>query len=169
MDISEEQYNELLDMLQKQRTTLKVKKLRPDAHIPTKSPADLGYDFKVVADADFKDDGNGNKSYWLMHKETRKFSTGISLELPPNYGMLLKTRSGMASKGILVGGGVIDQGYRGEIIVVLTNLAGTGYMVKEGDKICQGVLTEVLHLETEEATELNLSNRQDAGFGSSGR
>ena len=86
---------------------LKVKKLHPEAKIPDKNNAsDSGYDFFIVKDKDFNDE-----TFVLEVGKRKVFSTGISLELPTDYGMLMKDRSSVAVRdGLHVVAGVIDNG-----------------------------------------------------------
>lgn len=90
---------------------MKVKRLTDTATIPTKAHEnDLGWD--LYADEDV----------YLYIGEIKKIKTGIALELPEGYGALIQDRSSMGSKGITKVGGVIDNGYKGEILVCLTNI-----------------------------------------------
>jgi dUTP pyrophosphatase len=87
-----------------------------------------------------------------------------------NYGLLFRDRSSMASKGITVSGGVVDAGYLGELMVLLTNHNETEFKIQKGDKIVQMIPTEVnTGTEIKEVDELPASNRNANGFGSSGR
>lgn len=108
----------------------------------------------------------------LMPHETAKIPTGVRIELPPNFVAVVCSRSGMAADGIFVvnAPGIVDQGYRGEIAVILHNLSDWPIEIYKGDRIAQLVvqrLTQVtLELTssfTDEETE-----RGDAGFGSTG-
>jgi len=82
-------------------------------------------------------------------------------------GLLLKTRSGMASFGFTVEGGVIDPRYTGEIIVLLS--CKYDFTINPGDKIAQAVPVEVLTGEVIEVEELEAGARGEKGFGSTGR
>ena len=75
----------------------------------------------------------------------------------------------MAAKGITVSGGVIDAGYSGELVVLLTNHSDKAYVVKPSDKIVQMIPIQVFTSESKWVDELPESNREDKGFGSSGR
>ena len=145
---------------------LKVKKLSQEARIPEKNNnSDSGYDFFVLKDKDW---GGPNK-YTLRAGERKLFSTGIALELPDGYGMLLKDRSGLSVKeGVHVLAGVIDNGYRGEVKICLTNISKVNVRITDGQKIAQGVLQQVPICEIKEITDLSETDRGDKGFGSSG-
>jgi dUTP pyrophosphatase len=144
---------------------LKVKKLHSEAKIPDKNNAsDSGYDFFIVKDGDF--DG---EVFVLETGKRKVFSTGISLELPAGYGMLMKDRSSMAvCEGLHVIAGVIDNGYRGEIKICFVNLSGGPCVFTKGQKVAQGVLHPIPICDVEEIEELSETERGNKGFGSSG-
>jgi dUTP pyrophosphatase len=75
----------------------------------------------------------------------------------------------MAARGIATTGGVIDAGYRGEILVLITNLGTTEVELKGGEKIAQMIPVPVLTGAVEEVESLEDSARAGKGFGSSGR
>jgi dUTP pyrophosphatase len=68
---------------------------------------------------------------------TQMVRTGLAMELPSTHGALVEDRSGLAVKGITTLAGVIDPGYRGELKVVLTNLATEPQTVAPGHRIAQ--------------------------------
>ena len=146
---------------------LKVKKLSSEARLPEKNnDSDSGYDFFVLKDGGW----GGPSSYTLKTGERKLFSTGIALELPDGYGMLLKDRSGLSVKeGLHVLAGVIDNGYRGEVKICLTNISNIAVRISDGQKIAQGVLHQVPVCEVKEIKDhLSETMRGDKGFGSSG-
>ena len=106
---------------------LKVKKLSPDATLPTVAHPgeDIGYDLYSVEDITIAAHGAAG-----VH-------TGIAIEFVPTAGGIVKTRSGLAKKRLLCNAGVIDAGYRGEIIVLMENLGDQPYSIRKGDKIAQ--------------------------------
>jgi dUTP pyrophosphatase len=75
----------------------------------------------------------------------------------------------MAARGIATTGGVIDSGYRGEILVVMTNLGDTAVELQAGEKIAQMVPVPVLTGLVQEVETLEVSARAAKGFGSTGR
>jgi dUTP pyrophosphatase len=75
----------------------------------------------------------------------------------------------MAAKGIATTGGVIDAGYRGEILVLMTNLGEAAVELKAGEKIAQMIPVPVLTGDVFEVGDLEHSARAGKGFGSSGR
>jgi dUTP pyrophosphatase len=83
--------------------------------------------------------------------------------------LLVRDRSSMAAKGIATTAGVIDAGYRGEILVLMTNLGEAAVEVKAGEKIAQIIPVPVLTGVVETVESLEESARAEKGFGSSGR
>lgn len=75
----------------------------------------------------------------------------------------------MAARGIATTGGVIDAGYRGEILVLMVNLGLDAVVLKAGEKIAQMIPVPVLTGSVEVVASLETSQRADKGFGSSGR
>lgn len=138
-----------------------VKKLDPRATLPTCAHPgeDLAYDLYALEDTA------------LIPTYVNKVRTGIAVEhrrALGHCGLLIRDRSSMASKGVFTHGGVIDSGYRGEIVVLLTVLQC--YDIKAGDKIAQMVPVPVLTnggvLLVDELTPML---RDMNGFGSTGR
>ena len=136
---------------------LKVKKLSPDAVLPTVAHPgeDIGYDLYSAEDIS------------LPARGAAGVHTGIAIEFVPTAGGIVKTRSGMAKKRLICNAGVIDAGYRGEIIVVMENLADEPYTIRKGDKIAQLLEHPFLAGDVAEE-ELSEATRGAKGFGSSG-
>lgn len=99
--------------------------------------------------------------------------TGLSLALPEGFAGLVLPRSGLASRhGVTCANspGLIDAGYRGEIMVALVNLDPEAtYTVQAGDRIAQFVVVATPAIEFHEVEQLSASPRGEGGFGSSGR
>ena len=143
---------------------LRVKLLEPGARLPVVAHPgeDLGYDIFLLEDAH------------LAPRATVRLRTGVAVEArhPESgapLGLLVRDRSSMATRGLALTGGVIDAGYRGEILVVMTNLGESPAELKAGDKIGQMVPVPVLTGPVEQAEDLNESLRAGKGFGSSGQ
>lgn len=85
--------------------------------------------------------------------------------------LVVKGRSGLAIRhGIEASNaGVIDAGYRGEIMVRLTNIGRERYIVQHGDRIAQGLVILMPIVRVVEADELSPAGRGENGFGSSGK
>lgn len=99
--------------------------------------------------------------------------TGIILQLKkPDLVGLLYARSGLACKygiNLANGVGVIDSDYRGEIKVALINLGQNDYVINNGDRIAQLVVTKILLDEPLEVFEIDKTERGENGFGSTGK
>ena len=137
---------------------LKVKKLVADAVLPTVAHPgeDIGYDLYSAENVTIEARGAAG-----VH-------TGIAIEFVPTAGGIVKTRSGMAKKRLMCNAGVIDAGYRGEIIVLMENLGAEPYTIRKGDKIAQLLEHPCLAGEVVEQ-ELSEAMRGVKGFGSSGK
>ena len=82
----------------------------------------------------------------------------------------LRIEAAWPAKGITVSGGVIDAGYRGELVVMLNKSGMSDYKINAGEKIVQMIPTEVLtNTEIKVVEDLPPSNRQERGFGSTGQ
>lgn len=136
---------------------LKVKRISPDALLPTVAHPgeDIGYDLYSSEDLTIEARGAAG-----VH-------TGIAIEFQPAAGGIVKTRSGLAKKRLMCNAGVIDAGYRGEIIVLMENLGDQPYSIRKGDKIAQLLEHPFLAGEVVEA-ELSAAARGAKGFGSTG-
>lgn len=103
--------------------------------------------------------------------ERKLIHTGIKIGLPENTEAQIRPRSGLALKhGITVLNtpGTIDEGYRGEIGIILINLGEGSFKVEKKMKIAQMVIKPVLHMDIEEVKQLSDSERGEGGFGSTG-
>ncbi len=95
--------------------------------------------------------------------------TGLALELPPGFRARIHARSGLSLKyGIETGAGLIDQGFRDPIGVVLYNHTDVAYAVQLGDRVAQ-LCIERYTLPTFEEVEAIAPTGRSAGWGSSGR
>ena len=143
---------------------LRVKLLEAGARAPVVAHPgeDLGYDLFAL------------ESVALEPRVTMKVRTGISVEArhPETgaaLGLLVRDRSSMAARGIATTAGVIDAGYRGEILVLMTNLGEAVVELKAGEKIAQMVPVPILTGDAVTVENLEESKRAEKGFGSSGR
>lgn len=140
---------------------LKVKRLHPSAVVPRYARAgDAGLDVASV------------ESLTLAPLERAAVRTGIALELPPGSLGFVLPRSGRALReGLTLSNspGLIDAGYRGELLVAVVNLGSAPVSIAEGDRIAQLLVLTTPALEVVEVTELSPSERGDGGFGHTGR
>lgn len=146
------------------RFMLRVKLLEEGARLPVVAHPgeDLGYDLFTL------------EGVVLEARATVRVRTGIAVEArhPETgapLGLLVRDRSSMAARGIATTGGVIDAGYRGEILVLMTNLGEAKVELKAGEKIAQMIPVPVLTGLVQEVENLEDSARAAKGFGSSGQ
>ena len=146
---------------------LKIKKLDPKAVIPSfAKDGDAGLDLTAIH---MSRDNVGNITY----------HTGISIEIPKGYVGLLFPRSSICKKQQFLtnGVGVVDSGFRGEILAKFKPVMGTYDTILElfesneyqiGDKIVQMIILPYPQIEFEEVAELSETDRGHSGFGSTG-
>lgn len=97
--------------------------------------------------------------------------TGLSIELPQGTEAQIRSRSGLALKQglfVLNSPGTIDEGYRGEIGVILCNTSSTTKYIKSGDRVAQLVIAPVLRPTISISNDLSETDRGSGGFGSTG-
>ena len=142
---------------------LRVKLLDPAAKAPVVAHPgeDLGYDLFCLEGAVLAPHATVRVRTGIA-VEARHPATGIPL------GLLVRDRSSMAAKGIATTAGVIDAGYRGEILILMTNLGDASVELRAGDKIAQMIPIPVLTGIVEAVESLEDSARAEKGFGSSG-
>ncbi|CEN88993.1 deoxyuridine 5'-triphosphate nucleotidohydrolase [[Clostridium] sordellii] len=107
----------------------------------------------------------------LKPMDRKLIHTGIRIQLPNNTEAQIRPRSGLALKNgitVLNTPGTIDEGYRGEIGIILINLGDKDFKVEEGMKIAQMVIKPTLSISVEEVLELTETSRGEGGFGSTG-
>ena len=143
---------------------LRVELLNPAAKPPVVAHPgeDLGYDLFAI------------EAVALAPRATVKVRTGIAVEArhPETgapLGLLVRDRSSMAARGLATTGGVIDSGYRGEILIVMTNLGDVTQELGAGEKIAQMVPIPVLTGPVQKVDRLEASARAAKGFGSTGQ
>lgn len=101
----------------------------------------------------------------VRHGDISEVSTGITADIPQGHVGLILEKSGLARKGLQILGGVIDAGYTGEIVVMMTKVtSGEFHLFEPGDKVAQLVVVPLSSY-----APASLSGRGAAGFGSSGR
>ena len=140
---------------------LSVKRLRPDAVVPAQAyPGDAGFDLTACERVELEPGARA------------VVGTGIAVALPPGHAGLVIPRSGLAARhglGKVNAPGLIDEGYRGEIKVILHNTdRDASFVVEPGMRIAQLVVVELPRIELVEVDELPESERGPAGLGSSG-
>jgi dUTP pyrophosphatase len=141
---------------------LRFKRLRDEAQLPSSQhPGDAGLDLRAAIDA------------IVEPGERVMIPTGVAVAIPEGHAGLVLPRSGLASRhGLTMANspGLIDAGYRGEVICAAVNLdRETPVKVRIGDRIAQLVVVALPDIEPVWADELPETRRGDAGFGSTGR
>ena len=107
----------------------------------------------------------------LQPNERAVISTGIRLALPSGYEAQIRPRSGLAAKygiGMVNAPGTIDSDYRGVIQVILVNWGNVPFVIRRGDRIGQMVIAPVTQALLIEVEELDATERNEGGFGSTG-
>ena len=96
--------------------------------------------------------------------------TGLRCEIPDGCVGLVFPRSGLGSRGVTIRNavGVVDSGYRGEVMCALWNTMENAFHVHRGDRICQMVVVPYMACDLEVADELSDSERGSDGHGSTG-
>lgn len=154
-----------------ERPQVKIKLTHPKSKAPSYAkPGDAGADVFAVEEVDIPQGG------------TALVDIGLSIELPEGWECQVRSRSGLACKGIVVANspGTVDEGYRGPIKVILHNNRPAlpnsfgfclvdPYKVNVGDKIAQLVFKPVSQAVFETVDELGISIRGTGGFGSTGK
>lgn len=146
---------------------------------PTRAnPSDVGLDLFYSPDVklgDFDQEKNMPLgSVVIMPNQCMKLRTGLRFAVPHGFCLEIKNRSSVSSKKeLLVGGGVVDPGYDGEVVIIMHNVGRNPQMIKPGDKIAQAVLFPVIHVRpiSVDKAELYKDNiaitaRGSNGFGS---
>lgn len=95
-----------------------------------------------------------------------KIPTGVGLELPDGYDVIVHCKSGLSSKGIWASNSPVDAGYRGEIHAILYNTTDFDYEIKAGEKIGQFVVRPVIYADF--VTDLGEA-RNSGAFASTGK
>jgi dUTP pyrophosphatase len=140
---------------------LPIRKLDPSVPLPGHAhPGDAGLDLRSTADLEV---GPGERAM---------VPTGIAVAIPEGHAGLVLPRSGLASRqGLTLANapGLIDSGYRGEVICAVVNLDPTHPVkIGRGDRIAQLVVVPVAAVEPVEVADLPPSERGTGGFGSTG-
>lgn len=139
---------------------VKIIKLDPTAKVP-----------EYAHEGDSGMDLFSNEETTIQSGEVALIHTGIKIELPNNTEAQIRPRSGLALKNsitVLNTPGTIDEGYRGEIGVILINHGKQAFFVNKHMKIAQMVIQPVLRANLIEVKQLSDTSRGEGGFGSTG-
>ena len=139
---------------------LQVKKLAPEAQLPTRAhDTDAGFDLYSPIGVN------------ISVGATVTIPTKLAISLPENTVGLIYPRSSLGTRhGIVLANtvGVIDSGYRGEIMLVVTNHGDRPYTIRSGDRVAQMIVTPYYAPDVIEVADLDASDRGTGGFGSTG-
>ncbi len=128
------------------------------------------YETQSSAGMDIK--ANIDESITIKPLERLLVSTGLFIELPIGFEAQIRPRSGLAIKNgitVLNTPGTIDADYRGEIKVILINLSNENFIIKDGERVAQMVISKHEHIEWNEVVELSETLRGSGGFGHTGK
>ena len=123
------------------------------------------------ANVDFKHMEYSGDCFDRVHiapHETIKLPTGWAFQPPEGYMLQILQRSGLASKGLIPLGGILDEDYTGEVIVIMLNTTDKYLSINNGDRIAQMAIRPYYQGEFEEVDKLDKTERGDGGFGSTG-
>ncbi|MDF2545790.1 MAG: dut [Anaerosolibacter sp.] len=139
---------------------LYIEKINEKAQLPSYAhPGDAGLDLFSIDNTT------------ITPGEIKLIHTGIKIQLPHNTEAQIRPRSGLALKNgitVLNTPGTIDEGYRGEIGIIIINHGTDEFIVTEGMKIAQMVIKPIIKVQVEQVEKLTDSERGSGGFGSTG-
>lgn len=142
---------------------LKIKKMRDNAILPTRGDAEAaGIDLYACIDG----------STTLIPGATAMIPSGIACEFPEGYFGLVFPRSSVGTKRHLIlanTAGVIDNSYRGEILMAFTNTGTQNQTIEPGDRLAQMILLPYVTYNIVETDTLSETERGSGGFGSTGK
>lgn len=163
MGLDEDLLKKQTDELFRFKHQLKYTKIHEDAVAPKYNyETDSGFDFHSVEEVTIPALGRA------------LVKTGLKFDLPMGTEMQVRPKSGLALKEgltVLNTPGTVDEGYTGEIMVIIFNTNNSEYTIKKGMKIAQGVLCPVhagRMVNLHEVVEVNKKDRGENGFGSTG-
>ena len=140
-----------------------IKKLNPAVKLPEyKTSGASGMDLIAFIE----------KSVSVKSKTSSIIPTGISVAFQEKYEIQIRPRSGLAAKNnitVLNTPGTIDSDYRGEIKVIIYNHGDNDFIINNGDRIAQMVLSPIIKMDLEEVKNLPKTIRGEGGFGSTGK
>lgn len=140
---------------------LKIKRVNEDAFLPVRmNPTDAGADLISPVEV------------MIIPNDHVLIDLGFQMELPKGTVGYIYARSGLATKfGVRPRNcvGVIDEKYRGNVMVMLENASDKPVVVEKGDRIAQLVVQPIFTPEVIECDELDMDGDRQGGFGSTGR
>lgn len=154
--------------------TLRFKRVELAAKPPTRAHKnDAGWDLYALNDivihpchSYYVQDEHG--VYEQYQPGMSLVDTGIAVAIPKGYYGRVAEKSGLALKGIGIGAGVIDSGFRDSLKIVVRNFNNHHFSFSAGQKVAQLIITKISDLDFEEVDDLDDTERNAGGFGSSG-
>ena len=142
---------------------IKVKIINRSGHqLPAyETPSSAGMDVRACLE----------KPVTLQPLERALIPTGLRVQLPQGHEMQIRPRSGLALKhgiSLVNSPGTVDADYRGEIGILVINLSNEPFVINDGERICQMVITKYPHVEWDPVEEIDSTVRGDGGFGHTG-
>lgn len=145
--------------------TIKVKRLGSDNHLPLPaygSEGASGLDIRAAV----------KEPVELQPGDIRLIPTGLAVSLPQGFEAQIRPRSGLALRhgiGMVNSPGTIDSDYRGEIGIILINWGKSSFVVRNGDRIGQMIISRIYRANIVETDELDETRRGSGGFGHTGK
>jgi dUTP pyrophosphatase len=137
---------------------IEVLKVSSEATLPTRAhPEDAGMDMYSLEDV------------ILEPSQGKVTKTGIAMAIPQGFVGMVADRSSLAKRGVKTAGGIIDAGYRGEIMICLWNISGEPIQLKRGERIAQLLILPIATPAVVEVAKLDDTQRGAGGFGSTGK
>ena len=140
-----------------------IKKLNPAVKLPEyKTSGASGMDLTAFIE----------KPISVKSKTSLLIPTGLSIAFQEEYEIQIRPRSGLAAKNnitVLNTPGTIDSDYRGEIKIIIYNHGDDDFIINNGDRIAQMVLSPIIKMDLEEVKDLPKTIRGEGGFGSTGK
>ena len=140
-----------------------VKKLDPSVKLPEyKTSGASGMDLIAFL----------KKSIFVKPKTSSLIPTGLSVAFSEDYEIQIRPRSGLAIKNnisVLNTPGTIDSDYRGEVKIIIYNHGDKDFIINNGDRVAQMILSPAIKMELKEVNDLPETIRGRSGFGSTGK
>ena len=169
-------YNAIIDAfgldLEELETDMDSYTPKIDLSFSKSSPDAVNPNYAYETDSGF--DLYSTEEIWIHSLDRKLVPTGIHIDIPDGYEIQVRSKSGLALKqGLMVlnSPGTVDQGYTGEIQVIIFNTSKDRIKIEKGQKIAQAVLCPVVSgkwINLLEKKEINSKDRNEKGFGSTG-
>ncbi|CAB5101940.1 Deoxyuridine 5'-triphosphate nucleotidohydrolase (EC [Olavius algarvensis associated proteobacterium Delta 3] len=146
---------------------IQIRRLNPDqdADIPLPdymTPQSAGMDVRAAVEDEVH----------LAPGDIRLIPTGLAMAIPNGFEVQVRPRSGLAVRhgiGLINSPGTIDADYRGEVRIAVINLGREPYIIHRGDRIAQLIVSRVFQSRFEVVETLDETDRNDGGFGHTGK